>query len=465
MRRGSTLRQDAGISDITGTLLMAGAVVLAGASLTAILAQQLSAPAPPATALALAPLSPGDATARVVLRNGETLNLTDLNVTLVRNGTSVAQVQRASWSTADPWSLRAGDTLSFALAPVAAPDESFQVRVVHTPTNALLAELAARAAASTPIVFDAPTLAATLTPSTLVADATTSALLAVRVSHPAGSLAIASVVADLSNLTNASRSANVTLPLVDTGTLGDVAGGDGVYSGLVRAAANTTPGIYNLSIRATDIAGRASASSYVHVNISASLATIVGNATSAIGNFTGNFSNATGNFFGNCFGCAILTGASSFEGTRLASPTSENITAFKLRNWTWDRLTPARLDHDVGVVRILSNGYAWSAHFTFEAATTANIPSITRIMMWDANRTTVFQPAVGTYVNMSGLDLDMLDPTKNGFTCVSGCASPATYQSAGLTGRPGFIIAWLKDETNNFQTDELGIFALDVWLA
>lgn len=458
-------RRDAGISDITGTLLMAGAVVLAGASLTAILAQQLSAPAPPSVALGLAPVSPGDAAVTLVLRNGEALNLTDVNISVTRNASAPTVVPRAAWGTPHPYLLRAGDALTFALSPPAAPEEAVRVRVLHLATNTLLAELSGRAATSSSLAYGAPTLAATLTPSSIVADATSAALLAVRVSHPAGNLAVASVVADLSNLTNASRSANTTLALVDTGTLGDVVGGDGVYSGLVRAAFNTTPGVYNLTITATDVAGRSSASTYALVNVSASLATIIGNATSAIGNFTGNFSNATGNFFGNCYGCAILTGASSYEGTRLSAPPSANVTAFKLRNWTWDRLNPSRLDADVGVVRILANGYAWSAHFTFEAATTQNIPAITRIMMWDANRTTVYEPTGGTYVNMSGLDLDMLDPTANGFSCVSGCASPATYQSANLTGRPGFIIAWLKDETNNFQTDELGIFALDVHLA
>lgn len=461
MRGGS----DAGISDITGTLLMAGAVVLAGGALTAILAQQLSATAPPSVALALAPVSPGDGSARIVLRNGEALNLTDISVSLTRNATGPAPVPRSSWTTAHPDILRAGDMLAFPLAPAAAADETIRVTIVHAATNTLLSELSGRAATSATLAYEAPLLDASLTPSTLVADATTASLLAVRVSHPAGNLAVASVVADLSNLTNASRSANATLPLLDTGTLGDALGGDGVYSGLLRAAFNTTPGVYNLTITATDVAGRASATTFAHVNISTNLVTVISNATTAIGNFTGNFTNATGILNGNCFGCAILTGSSSFEGTRLLAPTSENATAFNLRNWTWDRQTPSRLDHDVGVVRILSGSYAWSAHFTFEAATLENIPAITKILMWDANRTTIYEPTNGTYVNMSGLDLDLLDPTTNGFVCTEGCALPATYGNANIQGRPGFLVAWLKDETNNFQTDELGIFAMDVHLA
>ena len=454
---------DAAISDIAGTLLMVAAVVLAGGALLVVMTAQLSAPAPPSTALALAPVAPGDASGQLFLRNGESLPLDTISLALVRNGSAPAPIPRASWTTADATALRAGDILAFPLSPPALEGETIGVVVVHAASNAVIGEVAARAATGTPLVFPSPTLSASLSPSTIVADATSSALLAVRVTQPAGNLAVATVVADISSLTNASRTANASLVLVDDGSAGDAVGGDGVYSGLVRAAINTTPGTYPLNVTAIDLAGRASATTQASLGISGNLTAFMGNATSAIG----NFSNFTGNFSGNCYGCVISGGSVSYEGTRLVSPTSQNVTAFRLQNWTYDRLNPSRLDSDAGLVRVIGQTWGWSAYFKFEAATQANIPSITRIVMYDSNRTTTFVPnATAGYVPIQGLDLNMLDPTQSGFRCdPQPCpAVRATYQNADIRGKPGFLVAWLRDETNNFQSDELGIFSMDVIL-
>lgn len=454
---------DAGMSEIVGTLLMVGAVVLAGGGVLALVTSSLSSPAPPIATFALAPVAPGEGNLTLLLRQGERLALDGLSVSLARNGTPAAPLPRTTWTTLDTTNLRVGDALVLPLTPPARPDERLHVVVAHNATNSVLAALEARASTAAASVASPPVLVASLKPAGIVADATAAALLAVRVDAPAGSMLVAGVSADLSALAAATNSAGAALVLADDGTGGDLVGGDGVFSGLVRASIGTPPGPYTLAIRATDISGQLAAATSSVITITTNLTS--GNATSA----EGNLSNFTGNFSGNCYGCVVTGGSVSYEGTRLLAPTSANITTFHLTNWTWDRQNPNRLDGDAGLVRIISQTYAWSAYFKFEAYGQQQVPGITRIEMYDSNRTTVFLPSANGYVPLAGLTLDMLDPTSNGFRCEPApCPAPglrATYQNADIRGKPGFVVAWLRDETNNFQTDELGIFSMDVILA
>lgn len=447
------LSADAAISDIAGTLLMVGAVVLAGGLLTIVVSGTLASEPTPSSGVALSPLAAGDTSVRLVLRNGESLPLDELAISLQRGADAPVDVPRATWATIDPLTLRAGDSLAFALTPAANAGETLRVRLLHGPSNSVVADSSARVPGAIEETLGAPTLAATLSPSTIVADASSAALLAVRVSHPAGSLAVASVSADLRNLTNASSTADYTLLLADSGIDGDASGGDGVWSGLVRAAVNTTPGVYNLTINATDLTGQQTGSTYALLSVSGNLTFLVSNATATINNFTGNFS-------GTCIGCTIMGGAASYEGTRIVAPTSQNVTRFTMSNWTWDRLDPNRLDGDAVVVRVIGNTYAWAAYFELDNVATG--PSITGIQFRNANATTRYLPTNGVGVPLTGLDFSLLDPTAHGFTCNSGCATPVLYQNADIRAPAALLVAWMRDETNNFQTDELGIYAVDM---
>ena len=144
----------------------------------------------------LAPLDAGDATARLVLRAGDTLSLSELRIQVARAGGAPVDVPPAQWSTPSAGAWRAGDTLTLPLSPAVSAGERIAIQLFHTPANARLADLVASAPA-TESALPAATLTAALVPASIVADASTAALLTVRVSHPMGALGIASVHANL----------------------------------------------------------------------------------------------------------------------------------------------------------------------------------------------------------------------------------------------------------------------------
>lgn len=458
MREG---RRDAAISDITGTLMMVGAVVLAGGLLTVVVTDGLrSTPSPEAT-LALAPLDPGDTALRLVLKAGDDLALAGLTVSLTRGTAAAVTVPRSSWSAPDAQVLHAGERLSIPLSPPAAANERILVTVGLVEANELLATLAATPAPTT-TSLGAATIVAQITPSSIFADGAGSGKLAVRVSHPAGAGAVARVTADLFALGPASGTANRTVDLNDAGLDGDLVGGDGNWSALLRPAATTAAGTYPIVVNATALDGTQVATTTLQLTITGALGSAGGSPGGSGGSGSGG--GFTGNFQGSCYGCTITGGAVILEGTRLPVPPSASIQRLKFTNWTWDRLHPEALQNDAAVARIVSDTWSWSIYLKFVYSTqTGNVPALARMEVWNANATTVYLPNA-TNVNrvpLAGLSLDLLNPTSSGFVCSTGCSPQMTYNNADIRGAPVFFVSYLRDETNNFQTTEIGIQSID----
>jgi len=385
---------------------------------------------------------------------------------LQRGGGTVVDVPRASWTTADPHSLAPGDRLSLPLSPPAAAGERLAVRVMLREPSLQLASLAVTTGAAASGLGDA-TLHAFLTPSSLHADGAAAARLTVRVSHPAGAAAVARVVADLHALSFASSLANVTVPLNDAGLDGDEVGGDGNWTALVRPPAMSAVGTYSIPVNATGIDGRRVGTATVPLTIVGNLSTAAGSGgtggTGGSGGTGGGANhNGSGNFSGPCYNCTITGGVVILEGTRLPAPTSQNVTTMLFNNWTWDRFRPEALANDAAVARIVSDTWSWSIYIKFVYSTqTGNVPGIARLEMWNANASTVWLPASQGRVALANLSLDLLNPTSSGFVCSTGCAAPMTYNRADLRGSPTFLVSFLRDETNNYQTTEIGIQSID----
>jgi hypothetical protein len=164
-------------------------------------------------------------------------------------------------------------------------------------------------------------------------------------------------------------------------------------------------------------------------------------------------------------GVVILNSTSAGEGTRLAAPTSQNLSSFHIVKWTYDRAKPSTIAEDAAVVRMLSGDNAWSAYIRF--GYTSDVPSILRIEMWNANSTagrTIYQPTSGGGVSIIGLSLNMTHPAQNGFSCTARCSPEMTYPNADIRGRPVFVIAYMRDEGNNPDTRDLGIFSMEAIL-
>lgn len=459
-------RDDLGVSDAVGSILLVLGVVLAGGGVTAIVAANLDTTAAPTALVTLAPVDAGDTTTRLLMRSGTEIPLSELRVHLVRPS-SASEIPPAQWTTPNATLWRSGDTLTIPVSPAVAAGETVRVRLYHASTNTQLADVAALAPAIlSPLT--PPTLVANLTPSNITADATMSALLAVRVSHPMGALAVSSLRANLTNLSVASKSANATLELRDTGLEGDALGGDGVFSALLRAPANTTPGSYVIPITAMDVAGYASAQTTVTLNVTSNLTGISPDVLAALSNVSvlGNLTLLLANLTGGAPGVAILNGSVVSEGVRLAVPNSSAMNRFNFSNFTWERHDPALLQNDAAVLRILSGGYAWSAYLKFDYI--AGTPAITLLEMWNANSTsgrTRYVPTTGSYVSMVDLNLNMTDPSKSGFTCTLRCSPAATYKNSDIRGAPAFMISWMRDEWNNPDSSDLGILSVEAVFA
>lgn len=395
------------VSDFVGTLLMVVVVVALGSVVAVLATSALDEPAPSAAALSLVPVSPGDATLRLLHRNGEPIPLGSLSLTLERNGTA-APVPRAAWTTPDASAWRPGDRLSFPLSPAAGSGEQLRVRVVRTDENVLVAEMATRVA-TTGLAPSATTLAASFSPALLITDGASTTRLAARVSHPGGALAVASVVADLTNATVPSGSAPLLVDLNDEGRRGDLVGGDGVWSALVSLPTGTPRGVYTVSVNATDGAGRV-----------ASVPVTLQTRERPVGTS----------------GTALLPGV-TFE-----APTSANVTRFRLREFAWDRLDPARLDEDAILLRVVGeNDKAWSCLLLLDDA--SGVATAKELRMWTNAGETVYVPRNGTRLPLAGLDLDLLNPVGSlQWVYSSGVADPGTlYPSADVRGDARFLVA------------------------
>lgn len=439
VRGGPTPRQpvprgDHAVSDFVGTLLMVGIVVALGSVVAVLATSTLEEPAPSTTSLALAPAGPGDASLRLLLRNGEAIPLHALSVSLQRGDADAADVPAASWTTPDPSSWRPGDRLSLPLSPPAAPDERLRVRVFRADENVLVAELATRVPAAT-LAPSATTLAATFSPMPLITDGISTTLLAVRATHPEGVLGVASVVADLRNVTVPYGSAPLVVELNDAGRSGDLVGGDGIWSAHVALPPSTPPGTYTVSVNATDAAGRV-----------ASVPATLGTVSKALG----------------------TEGTSTSIGTSFAAPTSENVTSFRLKGWNWDRLYPQRLDDDFVLVRVLGDdGRSWSALVLLEEAN--GQPYAKQLRVWGPLNETFYAPRNGTRLSLVDLDMDILDPVASQqWVYASGAPHPtALYPSSGVLGSSRFVAAHFGQDqtTSNAQLSlNSGIFSVEVVL-
>lgn len=416
-------RGDAAISDMLGTLLLVLAVVAAGAAITAIVASNLAKEGAPVASFALATPRAGDTALRVLYRAGEPLALPELSLRLTRGAGPATDVPGATWTTPGVTTLEAGDALSFPVSPAITVGESLRVEIVHLRSNTVVSQLTASLPSSAASFADA-TLTASLAPPKLIADGASTSLLEVRVSHPAGALAVASVTANVSTLGEGSGSTLPALALNDDGADGDAWGGDGVWSGLLRAPTSTTPGWYEIPISVLDIAGADAGSTSVAIEIS-----------------------------------TYFAGGGAVEGRTTLAPSSANVTEFLLRNWTYDRSNPALIDGDRVVLRVINGAWSWSAQLDLEYR--QGTPGISLIRMWNANASTTYAPTTGLLVSIVGLQLNLTDPTQSGFLCETGCTTPMAYRNASIEGTPGLVIAHLRD-ASKIDPAETGLYAVDV---
>lgn len=451
-------RSDAAASDLVGTILLVALVVVLGSLLAVLVTSTLEAPAPPRVAFSVVAVEPGDASADVLYRNGETLRLEGLRVAFTRNGSAE---QAATPITPNAQVLRPGDRMTLQLSPPLAVDERLAVRIYHRESNALLTEVAARAGSGSAALAP-PTMTLALSVGALPNDSVSSSLLTARVSHPAGALAVARVVADLSSLSTASTSP-FTVDLVDTGTSGDAVGGDGVWTAALRVPTRTPSGAYTVRVNATDAAGRLAATGTVPLSVTPSPATAGGGSG---GNATPTYGNATITG-GQCYNCTILGGFRSYEGTRFMVPTSANTTSLTLKNFTWDKLHPDRLDDDAMVFRITDSNRTFSVYMTFGYATTDDVPTMKMLRMWHAQNETIYKPRVGLGVPLTNLTINLLNVTASN-QWIRDIGTPdgsAYYTKAAIVEPATLIMAFMRDERATASTNEaldVGIFAVDL---
>lgn len=445
MRR-SVPQDDRGVTDTIGTILMVAVVVAIGGVLALMAAATLTTPEHVEASFVLRPVAEGDSTLRVLLSQGERVELSELRVLLSRNGTSPVEVPRSAWGVGNGTRLLPGSELALALSPPAQADERLQATLVAIGSNQVVATLSTRTG-SAPAAFAPATLTPVLAPTDVTADGITTTLLTVRVSHPQGALVVSSVVADLGNATLAAGSGPVLVPLSDAGSWGDAVGGDGVWSALLTFPRSTPLGAYAMRIHATDASGS--------LNANATLPFVV----------------AVNGMKTDCIGCALSTGDQSSEGTRLSMSTSENVTSLRLVNWTTDQLYPQRLDEDYVLFRITGGTKAWSVFIRLEEYD--GKPYATAMRMWTDTAESTYVPRNSTggspRLPLANLSMDVLDPVES-LQWVQASSSPAphplaTYRKAGVTGSAAFIITYMgQDETtgNAQKSINTGIFSFDV---
>lgn len=415
--------RDDAVSDQVGTLLLVLAVVVAGAGLAVVVTSALSRPAASDASVALEPVAAGDASVFLRLRHGDVVPLDVLRATLSRNGSIETEVDRAAWSAPAGDALDAGERLGLPLSPAATAGETVRLRLYRTDVNALVVDLVQRVpdAATAPRLA---TLAASFAPASVPADGATPALLAVRVSHPDGALAVARVEADLRNLSRAGGTANETLALNDLGLDGDAQGGDGVWSAFVRVPSTVPAALYVVTVNATDTAGRAAGTT---------VATLV-----------------------------AASGDRAMLGTSFAVPTSQNITSMRLRNFTTDRNFPLRLDGDYALVRIVDRaGNAWSLELSFEDV--AGVAYVTELRVWNQANETVYTPRNGSRMPVAGLDLDVLRPVESlQWVRWMGAAHPNSLYPASRIGDGAYLSVFRLGDSNSNKGTDTGLFAMDV---
>ena len=58
----------------------------------------------------------------------------------------------------------------------------------------------------------------------------------------------------------------------------------------------------------------------------------------------------------------------------------------------------------------------------------------------------------------------MTHPSQSGFTCTLRCLTEMTYKNADIRASPAFVIAYMRDEGNNPDTADFGIYAMEAIL-
>lgn len=405
VRGGPLQRDEAAVGDFVGTLLMVAVVVALGSVVAVMVATSLDDPVPPRASVSLAALAPGDPEVRLLHRNGEAIPLSALVVQLQRDDAAPSEVARDTWTTPDADEWRPGERLTFPLSPAAGGDERIRVRLFRTDANLLVAELSSRAASAEGPAAKA-SLAPTLTPSYVVADGMTSTLLAVQVSHPEGALAVASLVADLRNVTPEGAGA-ILFALNDEGRDGDEVGGDGTWSALVGLPEGAPLGTHTYTLDLTDAEGR-------RLTSEASMKVKP----------------------------AAADGIPVSIGVTFDVPTSENVTSLRVRNWTWDKLNPTRMDDDYALFRIVGdNGKSWSCLLTLEEF--GGQPYARQMRLSNDVGETLYTPRNGTRLALAGLDMDLLAPVASlQWSRTSGAAAGVPlYDASGVLGTPRFVVA------------------------
>lgn len=389
-------------------------VVVLGSVLAVAVVGALSRPAASDASFAFASVSPGDATANLTLRNGEPIALSSLKVFLGRNGSVPAPT--SAWTGPGGAFLSAGQSLAVALQPAAAPDETIRLILVRADVNAMVADVTSQAAGDAS-PYPPASLAASISPAVLPADGVSSSLVTARVAAPAGALTVASVRVDLANLTAAAGQPPASLALNDLGLDGDAQGGDGVWSGSLRASVATVPGTYNLTLNATDAAGGATATGVLVVTVTPGP---------------------------TCAGCPATGTQTIYEGARFYAPTSANATALRLRNFSWDQLNPSNLASDQVELRVQSSGRTWIA--TLELDYQGITPVAKTLTLTTNGAQTIYKPRNAT-LPLAGLDLDLLNPIgSQQWVYSSGSLDPlARYANAGLAGTPILVVTTVHD--------------------
>lgn len=411
-------RDDRAVGDFVGTILMVVLVVALASVVAVMVATSLDDPAPPRASLSLAPVAPGDASLKVLLRNGEPIPLDALRVTLERNGGVHDDVPPAAWGlTGATW--RPGERLLVPLTPAAGQDETLRVRVYRTDANALLAEMTSRAGGAS-LSPSTVTLAGSLTPAAIPADGVSTSLVTVRITHPEGALAVARVVVDLREVSRATGGGPLLVELNDGARDGDAVGADGTWSAALRLPRGTPPGAYALQANAIDAWGR-TATTLLVITVPEQPGLL-------------------------------------YPGALLDVPTSANGTTMRLRNWTWDTLHPARLDDDGILLRVVSEGKAWNALLLLEDQN--GVATLRQVRVWNGENETVYNPRLAR-TPLAGLDLDLLDPVGS-LQLVHASGSPhptALYPASGLEGKPQLVVSAFGDDKGGVL--DIGIYSLE----
>lgn len=448
-RRG----RDEAASDTLGTLLLVGLTVALGAVVLSVVFSTLEAPQTARGSFALGPAEAGAATASVVYRNGEAVEVSDLLVTFQRNDS--VESLATSWATNDTM-LRPGDRISFSLSPPLGAGEKLTVRVYQKSSNTRLTELASRAGLAN-ATTTSPTMSVGFTNASVPNDGVTTSVLWARVSHPQGLLSVSRVVGDLSRL-----SPGLTVELGDGGTLGDSVGGDGNWSALVRVPTVTPAGSFLVFVNVTDAAGRVANSTSATLTVTDA----TGGGGGAGGGGAGGGGNVTS---GTCYNCSIASGSFSWEGTRFIVPSSANVSGLRLSNFTWDKLHPERVDKDSAVFRITDMNHSFSVALDFGYVD--DVPSVTHLTMWNGAGETNYVPKNATFIPLQGLDLNILAPTASNQwqrcagTCGGSADGTAYYQVSGVKDPAALLVVFLRDLTITGQEpppDQMGVFAFDI---